>query len=125
MKEQFPLEPNHLETELIPLDISSEVRAIIEGPEDPRGPGKGHYIDEYLDRPDIRNADLLKLVLPWYEGSYWPEWLKGWLTRGSFSGSRQKKEAAIICTRTQMESKANVFASGVEWINSKSEESKE
>ncbi len=108
----------------VPLDISTEVCEIIEAPNDPKSPGKTFDIRELMNRPDIYNAPILKLELKWY-GVDWAKWVKSWLEYMRFSGPKQIRKAAIICTRLEMESAANVFASGVEWINSESEESKE
>lgn len=101
------------EQQSTPLDISKKVRAIIEAPE--KKTPKAFQLMDLMREPDISQAKALKLDLPWYSENY-AKWVKSWIERGAFEG--QERHASITCTESQRKSAANVFASGVEWINS-------
>lgn len=102
----------NIEQVLEPLDISEKVKAVIESDE----PMRVYTLMDLMDNESVRNAPVLSLTLPWYSLD-WAKWVKSWLENPSALRRSQKREATIVCNETQRKIAANVFASGVGWIN--------
>jgi len=99
-----------LEAEPSPVDISDRVRAIFENP------NQREALKERIAlRRDIAEIQLLNLTLDYTTLDH-AKFLKTLLESEPQSG---KWTFAIRATESQMKEAANVFASGVEWIPSK------
>lgn len=109
-------EPGSSEQESETLDISSRVREIIEDNDPGSLPRQGRLRD-LMREPGIREAPSLKVTLPWY-GLPWARWAKGWLEEYNALRSGQKRSITIVCSETERKQAANVFASGVFWVDS-------
>ncbi len=95
----------------LPVDISNQVRMIFRGE---TNEPKFELLNKLMSGTDVKNAKSLELELPWL-GEYAAKWTKAWVEQGAFRG--QKRAAKIICTEAEKNSVANVFASGVEWVD--------
>jgi hypothetical protein len=104
---------NRTEKNSGPLDISSRIIEIIDDPED-KGP-KTFIIDDYLQT--LRKEHSLSITMDW-RGIEWARWAKAFKENPQALSNKQDREVTIKCTESQKREAANVFASGVKWINS-------
>lgn len=96
-----------------PLDISAKVKVVIESDHS----RKAITLMDLMDDESIRSASILTLTLPWYSTD-WAKWVKSWIENPNALRSGQKRTAVIVCNERQKKMAANVFASGVKWVNS-------
>jgi len=104
--ERVTLPPSEVET--TPVDISDRVRALF-GCKDTR---EQIQLRRSL-KGDFKDTPVLTLTLD-YTTLGQARWVKAWIEYGG--NDEQKRKAAIRATESQMKEAANVFASGVEWI---------
>jgi hypothetical protein len=109
MSMENPASP--LEAEPIPVDISDRVRAIFDNPNQ-----REAMKERIALRRDIAEIQFLNLTLDYTTLDH-AKFLKTLLESEPQGG---KWTFAIRATESQMKDAANVFASGVEWIPSKS-----
>jgi hypothetical protein len=102
---------------IIPKDISSDIIKIIDDPEEGVVP-RTFLIDDYLR--GLRREPSLTLTMDW-RGLAWARWTKAFLENGDALMRGQKRTATIRCTEQEKNEAANIFASGVKWINSEEE----
>lgn len=91
-----------------PLDISERVRAILIGD----SPRKAIELMRLMRSEDIMQAPALTLTLD-YSTLDHAKWVKSFVSSGP---PEQQRTAAIRATESQAKEAANVFASGVDWI---------
>lgn len=108
MSMENPVSP--LEADPIPVDISDRVRAIFENPNQ-----REAMKERIALRRDIAEIQLLTLTLDYTTLDH-AKFLKTLLESEPQGG---KWTFAIRATESQMKEAANVFASGVGWIPSK------
>lgn len=94
-------------------DISDEVLSIIDGP--PIESGKFAAVNEFVD--SLLHEPKLSVTLPW-RSPEWAHWAKTFVSDPDALAAGQTRGATIRCTESQKHKAANVFASGVQWINS-------
>ncbi len=98
---------------IIPKDISSDIIKIIDAPEEDVVP-RTFIIADYLR--DLRREPALTLTMDWH-GLAWARWAKAFLENGDALMRGQERTATIRCTEQERNEAANIFASGVKWIN--------
>lgn len=101
------LTPPPLEQEPTPIDISDRVRAMFENPNQQEAMREGMAL-----RRDISNIPVLTLTLDYTTLDH-AKFLKALLQRQPLGGNWK---FSIRATEAQMKEAANVFASGVDWI---------
>ncbi len=89
-----------------PFDISEDINKIMNGD----SKAKSVLLSRYVNEQDYRPS--LKLVLD-YTTLAFANWVKHFVSNGP---EGQTRTAAIRATEKQAKEAANVFASGVDWI---------
>lgn len=97
-----------------PLDISDEIAKILDNP-NVSPEQKDEDVYGYIR--SLKNEPSLSLIMDW-RGLQFARWAKEFVGDTGASVRGQKRIASIRCTEDQKNEAANVFASGVKWINS-------